>query len=553
LHRCHGCPEEISYRFLDAVLRSTEETLPDMLALTEGLVADERSLSSLVAMLSLYWMGVEVPPNFQAMLLQLHQQARMNGFLWVAMESAELLAALSGNQMAMQQVALELSDQLNCRYLTHINAPNAPWKQSLQELIEVTRKIREPERSTRLCWLVDYADGLLELTPREQKRTAAGGWTKGRSIAFQRLLLDREVDYLTSQDRLISDALYQAEEGGGKNGGYVFNPEKALPALIGHPLVFLKRSPLTPVEIVAGEPELVVERKGESLFIHFFQDIGEGSVAIWAETPTRFRIIRISEEHRKVAEITGREGLLVPLAASRQLLDAIGNIASFMTVHSAIEVPGEGVTAEKVESDPTIHIHIIPYGSGFRIELFVRPFTNGGPYLKPGVGVANLIAEIDGKRLRTKRNLRLEEEKAREIEESCPMLDLAIDLEQENKREWHLVDPEECLQVLLEIEEIKDRLILEWPEGEKLAVRRQAGVNQLNLNIRTSQQDWFSLSGQLEIDQDEVMELKTLLDKVRETRSRFIPMGEGQFLALTQEFRNRLEELILYGNSQSGQ
>ncbi len=36
------------------------------------------------------------------------------------------------------------------------------------------------------------------------------------------------------------------------------------------------------------------------------------------------------------------------------------------------------------------------------------------------------------------------------------------------------------------------------------------------------------------------MDLKTLLDKVRESRSRFIPMGEGQFLALTQEFRNRL-------------
>ena len=29
-------------------------------------------------------------------------------------------------------------------------------------------------------------------------------------------------------------------------------------------------------------------------------------------------------------------------------------------------------------------------------------------------------------------------------------------------------------------------------------------------------------------------------------------MGEGQFLALTQEFRNRLEELILYGNNQPG-
>ncbi|WP_310600193.1 DEAD/DEAH box helicase [Desulfobulbus sp.] len=553
LERCHrGCAEEVPFRFLDAVLRANRETLPDMLALTEGLAADDRSLSSLIALLALHWMGVEVPVDFQEMLLRLHLRAHESGFFWVAMESAELLSTLDSSQAGMHECARDLAGQLNCRFLTHIVAPDAPWKQSLQELIEVTSRIREPERSTRLCWLVEHANGSLELSPREQKRSAAGGWTKGRSIALQRLLLDREIDYLTGQDRAICAALIPMEENGAKNGGHVFDPERALPALVGHPLVFLKRSPQTPVEIVAGEPELVVERRGESLFIHFFQDIGDGSVAVWPETPTRFRIIRIGEEHRKVAEITGRDGLLVPLAASRQLLDAIGNIASFMTVHSAIEVPGEEIAAELVESDSTIRMHIIPYGSGFRIELFVRPFGEGGPYLKPGVGVANLVCEINGKRLRTKRNLRLEEQKAREIEESCPILDLAIDFEQENKREWHLVDPEECLQVLLEIEEIRDKVVLEWPEGEKLAVRRQAGINQLNLNIRTSQQDWFSLSGQLKIDQDEVIELKTLLDKVRETRSRFIPMGEGQFLALTQEFRNRLEELILYGTSQPG-
>ncbi|MCL1980481.1 MAG: DEAD/DEAH box helicase, partial [Proteobacteria bacterium] len=553
LGRCQcGCAEEVPFRFLDAVLRANGEKLPDMLVLTEGLAADDRSLSALVALLSLHWMGVEVPADFQEILLRLHHRAYESDFFWVAMESAELLSTLDSSQTAMHLRARDLAKRLDCRFLTHLVTPDAPWKQSLQELIEVTSRIREPERSTRLCWLVDYENGSLELIPREQKRLAAGGWTKGRSIALQRLLVDGDLDYLTSQDRAICAALIPMEENGGKSSGHIFDPDQALPALVGHPLVFLKRSPQTPVEIVAGEPELVVERRGDSLFVHFFQDIGEGSVAVWPETPTRFRIIVIKEEHRQVAEITGRDGLLVPLAASRQLLNAIGNIASFMTVHSAIEVPGEETTAELVESDSTIRMHIIPYGSGFRIELFVRPFGDGGPYLKPGVGVANLVCEINGKRLRTKRNLRLEEQKAREIEESCPMLDLAIDFEQENKREWHLIDPEECLQVLLEIDEIKDRVILEWPEGEKLAVRRQAGINQLNLNIRTSQQDWFSLSGQLNIDQDEVMELKTLLDKVRETRSRFIPMGEGQFLALTQEFRNRLEELILYGTSQPG-
>ena len=552
LNRCNGCPEELSFRFLDAVLRSPDEVMPDMLALTEGLMADERCLTSLVAIMSLYWMGVDIPRDFQDILRHLHDQAMRNDFLWVAMESAELLATLDESQTAMRQTACDLADRLDCRFLTNIIAPNAAWKQSLEELIEVTRRMREPEQTTRLCWLVEYRDGQLELIPKEQRRSLTGEWTKGRTIAFKRLFLGREIDYLSSQDREICAALQQVEVREGRNSGYAFDPGRALPGLIGHPAVFLRRSPETPVEIVAGEPELVVERRDEALFIHFCQDIGEGEVAVWPETATRFRVIQIRDEHRRVARITGRDGLLVPMAASRKVLAAIGNIASFMTVHSSIEMPGEGLPAEAVDSDATPHVHIIPYGSGFRIEMFVRPFTSGGPYLKPGAGVANLVTEIDGRRYRTRRNLKLEEARAREIEESCPMLDLAIDYEQENRREWHLVDPEECLQVLLEIEEIRDRVILEWPEGEKLAVRRQAGVNQLNLNIRTSQQDWFSLTGQLEIDQDEVMDLKTLLDKVRESRSRFIPMGEGQFLALTQEFRNRLEELILYGNSQPG-
>lgn len=552
LERCHGCPEEISFRFLDAVVRSPNDAMPDMLALTDDLVADERCLTSLVAILSLHWMGVEIPADFQATLRSVYKQAMHNQFLWVAMESAELLATLNNTQHDMRETARSLALELNCRYLTDIITPRAPWKQSLQELIEVTRRIREPDKMTRLCWLVEYVDGALELIPKEQKRGAIGNWTKGRTIAFRRLLQDKDLEYLTSQDRKLCSGLRQVAEGQTRNSAFVFDPDITYPALIGHPCVFLKKSPQTPVEIVAGEPELVVERQEDALFIHFSHDIGEGNVAVWPETPTRFKIVQISDEHRKVAEITGREGLIVPLAASRQVLDAIGNIASFMTVHSAIEVPGENLPADSIESDDTIHIHIIPYGSGFRVEFFVRPFSTGGPYLKPGVGVANLFAEINGKRLRTRRNLRREEEKAREIEESCPMLDLAIDFEQENKREWHLLDPEECLQVLLEIEEIRDRVVLEWPEGEKLSVRRQAGVNQLNLNIRTSQQDWFSLSGQLEIDQDEVIELKTLLDKVRESRSRFIPMGEGQFLALTQEFRNRLEELILFGSHQPG-
>ena len=544
---CKGCPEELPFMFIEAVVRSAEGEFPDMLMLSDRLREDERSLTVLISAHCLYWMEVEVPEELQLALEMMYTRALENGFLWYAMEAAELLSMLDGKFASLAEESAAIRQRLGCRTITHIISPDESWKQSLQELINVTRQARGLEQTTRLCWLVRFSENTLHVTPKEQKRKTTGGWSRGRTIALNRLAEYNDFEYLTEQDRQICATLEQVAESTAKNGGYAFNMEKALPVFIGHPVVFLEKSPQIPVELVTGEPELVVETQDDSLFIHFVHDIGEGEVVVWQETPTRYKIVQITDDHRRVAKITGREGLRVPVAASGQVLDAIGNIASFMTVHSSIDVGADTSEISVVSADATPHIHIIPYGSGFRLEMFVQPFSHNGPYMKPGVGVTHMMAEVKGRRLQTRRNLLLEEEKAREIEESCPMLDLAIDLEQENEREWHLLDPEECLQALLEIEEVRDRVILEWPEGEKIAVRRQTGVNQLNLNIRTSQQDWFALSGHLQVDEDEVIALKTLLDQVATSHSRFIPMGDGQFLALTQEFRNRLEELILFG------
>ncbi|WYD80563.1 MAG: DEAD/DEAH box helicase [Candidatus Electrothrix gigas] len=555
LERCKGCPEEVPFRFLDAYVRSVDGTLPDMRVLTDQLKAEERGLSLFIAVLSLYWMGVKIPAEFQKALISLYQQAEENEFSWLVMEAGELLHALDtkyADHNNMAKNASSLRQQKNCTSIVHIvSTDKNSWKQSLQDLITVTSNSRKPEQTSRLVWLVQFDGESLTLAVKEQKKKGAGKWSKGRGIGLNRLMHPENFDFLTEQDVKICAALRQVGDVNSRNGGCAFDMNQALPALVGHPFVFLQKSGKTPVEIVAGEPELMVEERDNHLFIHFLQDIGEDKVAVWPETPTRFRIMEISDKHRKVAEIINRDEMQIqgiPISASKQMLDVIGNAASFMTVHSSINVGNGEQGVQVVESDSTIHLHIIPYGSGFRLEMFVQPFSRRGPYLKPGAGVANLLAEVDKRRMQTRRNLLLEEEKAREVEESCPILDLAVDLEQENDREWHMLDPEECLQALLELEEIRDKVVLEWPEGEKLAVRRRAGVNQLNLNIRTSQQNWFSLSGHVKVDQDEVIDLKSLLDKIRESHSRFIPLGKGQFLALTQEFRDRLEDLIQFGD-----
>ncbi|MCI5147273.1 MAG: ATP-dependent helicase, partial [Candidatus Electrothrix sp. AR3] len=317
---CQGCAEEIPFRFFDAYTRAVDGNMPDMRVLTERFEQEKRSLSTLTVVLALYWIGVEIPDKFQKSLLSVHQKAKENGFLWLAMESAGLLAALDPKYEEMSSYAILLNRQLGCSSIVHIITPDKDsWKQSLQELITVTSRSRRPEKTSRLSWMVDFNGTQLNLSAKEQKKKSAGSWSKGRGIGLNRLMVTEHFDFFSEQDIKICAALSQTGDVNARNGGCEFNMEKALPVLVGHPLVFLEKSSHVPVEIVAGEPELMVEEQDGDLFIHFLQDIGVGKVAVWQETPTRFRVMEINDEHRRVAGIIGGcKGLRLPAAASSQ-------------------------------------------------------------------------------------------------------------------------------------------------------------------------------------------------------------------------------------------
>jgi SNF2 family DNA or RNA helicase len=402
-----------------------------------------------------------------------------------------------------------------------------------------------------MVWMIAFEGKEITVSPKEQKLSADGVWSKGKPISLARLYNTAKFNYLTTQDRKVCAAIKKTHNPATNTTNYTFNMEKALLAMIGHPNLYLADSPGTPMEFVPGEPELLVEERGENLRIRFAHPISEENINFSKETPTRIKIININDNHRRIAQITGKDGITVPMSASEEVLTAIGNISSFMTVHSAIAADSKSRQTSNVtfvEADSSIYMHLIPYGTGFRLEMFVKPFLEGGHYLKPGQGVENIMAEVNGKRLQTKRNLALEEEKARDIEELCPILDLAIDMEQENDREWHLYDPDDCLQALMELQSIRDKVIIEWPEGEKLSISHRVSVENLNLKIRTNRQNWFAMSGELTLDQGQVIELKELLLKVKSSSGRFVEIGDGQFIALTQEFRKRLEDINLFSD-----
>lgn len=222
---------------------------------------------------------------------------------------------------------------------------------------------------------------------------------------------------------------------------------------------------------------------------------------------------------------------------------AIGAVSSLVTVHS--DIGGGVASAKEVPAQALPHIHLLPAGEGLKVAVLSRPFAEGGPYYPPGSGGETVIAEIEGQRLQTLRNLAEERQLAKAAIVACPTLASLTPQD----HEWLVEDPESCLELLLELQNLEETVVLEWPEGEKLSIKHQADLNQLQLQIKR-QRDWFAATGELKLSDDLVLDMQALLALLEQTPSRFIPIGEGQFIALTQEFRKRLDELRAYSEQQ---
>ena len=472
-----------------------------------------------------YWLNNSISSEEAKILHPISSRAEKAGWKWLNMECAILLSTLFKNSgAAYEDLAEKIRDDTGMVSILSMVPNEELWQKSLRALIDSGKPGSRPDAvtgHTRLVWLFsansDYDRFYLQ--PLEQKLGKNGRWSKGRNVAMKRLMQGTKLPYITEQDKRISQAI-RVESSYYSGPTYYFDREKASVALIGHPLVFQAKSPSTSVTIAEGEPVVSVKQAQSRFKIEFSPDISGEKVRVVEQTPTRFEVIQVNEEHRRIAGILGKEGLSVPLQGRDDVLAAIGAISSAVTVHSSLGGVAEAVL--QTASDSVPRIRILPEGEGFRLEMLVNPFGEGGPYVKPGVGNETLIANVNGKRMQTRRDLKREEDMAAAVETACP----SLFIRPEPSREWHLDQLEECLQVLTELKVLQDnhRVIMEWPEGEKLRVTREISFDRLRMGIRSGA-DWFEVAGGLELDEHLVMDMTKLLDLVRGDRSPVYPPG----------------------------
>lgn len=550
----------------------------------------ETPLSKWVAGYLQAWLAPDADQNTKLAGLDNAATALMtSGCLWLAAET-HCAAARSKSETASVQREEGERQHAQCRTSSLIDLvqPQPAWERALHAIALLGSKSNpkqtsriEPERTDRLIFEIWHNNHEFHLDAYHQVRKG-DHWSTGRKIALSRLYhkhADPEFSFLTPEDLALCKSLRHSISHG--SYGYPeedtkFEPRSGAQALIGHPRIFCPKDRSQPLEIMEKPVVLIVRQTEDSqieLLLDPQPDLSH-SVQFQRIGPNQISVTFFDPVHQNLKTIL-RDGLRAPLSGASKVLESVTQLASIVTVHSEIgDIAGDNpqpekkshvqkvpssdaatkedaavvVPANKVVGDPRPQLHLIPLGDGLRAEFYVQPFGATGPMCRPGEGGSTLFATIDSKATSANRDLVAEVKNAQTVIDRCESIANHL------AGSWSAAFPSqlEALELLLELEPLaqNDVLTVQWPKGRSLRLVGQSNESMMKVRIRRDG-NWFAASGELKFAPDRSIEMMQLLELVSASPGRFVKLGDGEFLALTNSFRQRLDDLRMLGDHRS--
>ena len=449
-----------------------------------------------------------------------------------------------------------------------LSAPREAWRDALAAITSLGEE-KKPAKATggaEIAWelSLDPHGRVQDVEPLERTVSAKG------VVKLKPMSLLKVKKAGTATDARDNAVLRHIDRSpwGGVNSLSIDVTQAAI-ALIGHPAIQFADAMGAPgqwVELVEAQPELTVQRRkkpdGSEQF-EFRIDpplVGteppklmgylgtsydtevtkRDSIRVLRDGPQSARLIRISPAQRRVAELVA-QGWAVPVSATAELSAALNVLSGLFQLHSDADA------GQLVPGEPRLRAQLRPLGDGLQLQLVAQPFGAFGPAVTPGLGRARLMCLHEGVSLATERDLAAEAKARAEVLEALPFLDP----EAAPESPWLLADAEQALRAVEVLPGLAGIAALDWPKGKPLRVTPVASES-LSMQV-SSGRDWLSLTGEAQLDETRVLSLQELMTLTRASRSRFVRLGEGEYLALSEQLRQQLRDLDALGQGKKDQ
>ncbi|HJW24778.1 MAG TPA: DEAD/DEAH box helicase [Rhodocyclaceae bacterium] len=424
------------------------------------------------------------------------------------------------------------------------------WRQvltALQSLGSEQMDSDNPLEASRLLWSVAIAPdgGLQDIQLFEQKQ-GPRGWSAPRPLGFHKLVGSVR---LPPWDAKVAHAVRRER---GQSRRYGLDRAAALESLIGHPNVVLAADPGQTIELVEGKPEIEVVKEGGNFVLRATPPLRPGpdllgerptseeprereelrAITLIQDSPQRVRVVRLTAAQQRAARLLG-ESFVVPVSAREELQKTLRVLAEHFQIQADLIR-----AARELSPESRLRAELAPAGQDLLLRLVVAPLGPEGPRFAPGQGHPRLMTTIAGESLGTERNLTAEQEHLDAVVEALAFL--GPPEERPAGHEWLVADPELALDMLEKLPALPAIEAMDWPKGQRVRVI-PLDPAQLEINV-SGRGNWFRLEGEAKLEEGLVLRLETLLAAAR-GKSRFVPIGEGIYAALTRRLKDRLAGL----------
>ncbi|TXF87065.1 DEAD/DEAH box helicase [Neolewinella aurantiaca] len=504
------------------------------------------ALEWMVALWCVAWTGMK--PR-QTLLRKLFSDIEEDSYIaipWVKDEILNSLTTIFPHHEKADMWKEKASTQVQGKFLMQNLLPvKEPWEYALRLLAQSRKgKHQDDEKGPpqfRTVWVIDFENE--EIFCKEQK-LGKSGWSKGRKMKWYELITPKNPETMDPADGNAVNAL-KTIDGRRLSGSMIYNDDslyvdfgRMLHEIADHPRIYLGDKKRIPIELIRSEPELQITETPNGLLMRFDPPV-EAHGYVWRkETPTRYRVYQLSEEQGKIAWAIGH-GIEVPDTQRERVEAMVEDIRPTVSVQSTFDLIDEDL--EQVQGSTMPCIHLLPFGDGYQVAVYVKPIPEEPIYFKPGDGLPRTVVVLEEGRKLLIRDFKEEIAEIEATLEACPTLNRI----EGSYYEYTIEDTQTALRILLELRAlVQEQLIsIEHPKGEKLKIVGTASSDELAIKVGKSR-DWFEVDGKLTVNEERVLDLEMLLEHMKNRdENQFIELKDGEFVALTDELRDRVLEM----------
>ncbi|NLM17576.1 MAG: DEAD/DEAH box helicase [Candidatus Riflebacteria bacterium] len=495
-----------------------------------------------------YWSGLTETPEYEKIMNSFADKIPANE---LALFYNEFLILKANSKAELSEAEKKSVDTWKLAFLTPIaemTDKQQKWEMTIETLLSKLGLQQDTEDfSIRLIWELSHErnSNRFSLQPKEQQKLKNNSWSVGKNVSFSSIGEDLTnlPSYYTVQDKKIIEAIQNSRPW---LDGSIESDKDIFPYLIAHPAVYLNGDYSTPLEIVGGEPILMLRSEANGNFsLRFHPENPDNSaILLKYETQNRLKVYIYSNEQLQAAKILANIDTFPPTAENR-LKELLSLLEPLMPVFTSLEFEQNTSPIASIATNSQTHIRLEPSKDALVIKFLVKPFGANGTAFLPGIGDEDVFTEIAGQKLHTKRDFALEKENLKEALKLSPIfqnpdpetLSITCSIEE---------DALEALSVLQNNQTVS----VEWPLNNPVTRIRKAGMSNIKVVVRAAH-DWFSIKGDMRIDDDLLIDIKDLV-KNYNPESKFVKLTNNDYLLLTDTFRRQIAELAAYTEEQDG-